>query len=77
MKHLARIPAHWRTFGERHSPLTDSARKGVIALNAILNYCYGIAGAEASIAVLAAGCDPGIRILQPIASVGIRSPTMC
>lgn len=39
-KHLARIPAHWRSFGERHSPLTDSARKGVTPLNAILNYCY-------------------------------------
>ena len=64
VNHLARIPAHWRSFGERHSPFTDSARKGVTPLNAILNYCYGIAGAEASIAVLAAGCDPGVGILH-------------
>ncbi|MBA2684040.1 MAG: CRISPR-associated endonuclease Cas1 [Gemmatimonadaceae bacterium] len=63
-KHVGRIPKHWRTFGERRSPLTDSARKGVTPLNAILNYCYGIAGAEARIAVLAAGCDPGLGILH-------------
>lgn len=63
-KHVARIPEHWRTFGERRSPLTDSARKGVNPLNAILNYCYGIAAAEARIAVLAAGCDPGLGILH-------------
>ena len=63
-KHLARVPTHWRTLGDRHSPLTSSARRGVSPLNAMLNYCYGIAAAEARIACIAAGCDPGLGIVH-------------
>lgn len=59
-----RIPEHWYSFRDRRSPLTDSARRAVSPLNALLNYCYGIAAAEARIAVIAAGCDPGIGVLH-------------
>jgi CRISPR-associated endonuclease Cas1 len=63
-RQLAKIPEHWRTLGDRHSPLTQSARKSVTPLNAMLNYCYGIAAAEARIACIAAGCDPGLGFLH-------------
>ena len=36
----ARVPDHWRTFGQRHSPLTGSPRLAINASNAILNYLY-------------------------------------
>jgi CRISPR-associated endonuclease Cas1 len=63
-KDRSRIPEHWQSFRDRRSPLTDSARRAVSPLNALLNYCYGIAAAEARIAVTAAGCDPGIGVLH-------------
>ena len=34
---LKRIPEHWRTLGDRHSPRSHSAQRGVTPLNAILN----------------------------------------
>lgn len=63
-RQLANIPERWRTLGDRHSPLTLSARKGATPLNAMLNYWYGVAAAEARIACIAAGCDPGLGILH-------------
>jgi CRISPR-associated endonuclease Cas1 len=63
-QHLAKIPEHWRTLGDRHSPLTLSGRKGVTPINSMLNYCYAIAAAEARIACIAAGCDPGLGFLH-------------
>jgi hypothetical protein len=63
-KQLSRIPKHWRTLGDRGSPLTSRPQRAVSPLNAILNYCYGIAAAEARIAVISAGCDPGLGILH-------------
>jgi CRISPR-associated endonuclease Cas1 len=64
LKHLVRIPDHWRTIGDRASPLTSRPQRAVSPLNAMLNYCYGIAAAEARIAVIATGCDPGVGILH-------------
>jgi CRISPR-associated endonuclease Cas1 len=58
------IPTHWRTLGDRHSPLSNGPRRGVTPLNAILNYCYAIAEAEARLALVAAGCDPGLGVLH-------------
>lgn len=57
-----RIPAHWRTFGPRASVLSGSPRLAVNPANAILNYLYAILEAEARIALLAVGCDPGVGI---------------
>ena len=42
----------------------QSGRRGVSPLNAILNYCYSVAAAEARIAVIEAGCDPGLGVLH-------------
>ena len=64
IKDQPKIPEHWGVLGERGSPLTDSARRGVTPLNAMLNYCYAIAAAEARIACIASGCDPGLGILH-------------
>lgn len=57
-----RIPDHWRTFGARASVLTGGPRLAVNPANAMLNYLYAILEAEARIALLAVGCDPGVGI---------------
>jgi CRISPR-associated endonuclease Cas1 len=61
-KDKARMPAHWRTFGSRTSVPTSSPRLAVSPANAILNCLYAILEAEARIALLAVGCDPGVGI---------------
>jgi CRISPR-associated endonuclease Cas1 len=60
----ARIPAHWRSFGHRASLVTGASRKATNPANAILNYLYAIAEAEARLAALAVGCDPGLGIMH-------------
>ncbi len=57
-----RIPDHWRTFGTRTSPLTGSPRTAANPANALLNYLYAILEAEARIAALAIGLDPGMGL---------------
>jgi len=57
-----RVPAHWRTFGTRTSPLTRSPRLAANPANALLNYLYALLEAEARIALLGMGCDPGLGI---------------
>jgi CRISPR/Cas system-associated endonuclease Cas1 len=47
---LARIPAHWLSFGARISPLTGSPRLSVNPPNAMLNYLYAILESEARLA---------------------------
>jgi CRISPR-associated endonuclease Cas1 len=59
-----RVPAHWLTFGQRHSPLTGSPRLAANPANAILNYLYSLLEAEASLACQAVGLDPGIGIFH-------------
>jgi hypothetical protein len=61
-KDAARVPSHWQTFGSRTSVLTSSPRLAVNPANAILNYLYAILEAEARIALLTVGCDPGVGI---------------
>ncbi len=58
----ARVPEHWVTFGQRVSALTGSPRLAVNPANAMLNYLYAILEAEARLALLAVGCDPGVGI---------------
>jgi len=59
-----RIPVHWWAFGRRASLVTGASRKATNPANAILNYLYAIAEAEARIASLAVGCDPGLGIMH-------------
>ena len=57
-----RVPEHWRALGSRHSPQTTSGRRAVNPINAILNYLYALLEAEARIATIAVGVDPGLGI---------------
>lgn len=59
-----RVPAHWRFFGTRASPLTGSPRLAVTPPGAILNYCYTLLESEARLAASALGLDPGIGMLH-------------
>jgi CRISPR-associated endonuclease Cas1 len=59
-----RVPAHWRTFGTRGSPLAAGARRAIGPANAILNYGYAILEAEARIACLTVGLDPGMGVMH-------------
>jgi len=70
-----RVPAHWRRFGARTSLLTASPRLAVNPPNALLNYLYAILEAEARLALLAVGCDPGLGIQH--ADQGSRDSMAC
>jgi CRISPR-associated endonuclease Cas1 len=59
-----RVPAHWRTFGTRKSPVTGSPRLAVNPPNAMLNYLYALLESESRLALAALGLDPGIGVLH-------------
>ena len=61
---LARVPEHWRLFGTRHSPLTNSPRLSVNPPNAMLNYLYALLESESRLAAAALGLDPGLAFLH-------------
>jgi len=63
-KDESRVPAHWRTFGTRVSPLTGSPRLAVNPPNAMLNYLYAVLESESRLAASALGLDPGIGVLH-------------
>jgi CRISPR-associated endonuclease Cas1 len=63
-KDQSRVPAHWRVFGTRVSPLTGSPRLAVNPGNAILNYLYSVLESEARLAAAALGLDPGLGMLH-------------
>jgi len=58
------VPAHWRSFGTRISPLTGSPRLAANPPNAILNYLYAMLESEARLAAAALGLDPGLGVLH-------------
>jgi len=58
------IPDHWRAFGSRQSPLTGSPQRAITPTNTILNFLYGVAAAEMTIALTAAGLDPSFAIFH-------------
>jgi CRISPR-associated endonuclease Cas1 len=58
------VPEHWRTLGSRVSPITDSPRNAASPLNALLNYGYAVLEAEARIALLTIGLDPGLGLFH-------------
>jgi CRISPR-associated endonuclease Cas1 len=63
-KDHSRVPAHWRVFGTRVSPLTGSPRLAVNPPNAILNYLYSFLESESRLAAAALGLDPGMGVLH-------------
>jgi CRISPR associated protein Cas1 len=61
------VPRHWHHYTVRRSPLTRSGhspRNAADPINALLNYGYALAEAEARIAALTVGLDPGLGILH-------------
>jgi CRISPR-associated endonuclease Cas1 len=63
-KEANRTPAHWFTFGPRHSPLTGGPRLSVNPANSLLNYTNAIAESECRLAACICGLDPGIGLLH-------------
>ena len=61
---LPRVPEHWKRFGTRESPLTNSPRLAVNPTNAILSYLYSILESEARLAAAGLGLDPGLGVLH-------------
>ena len=59
-----RVPEHWRTFGTRHSLLSNGPRLACNPPNAILNYLYALLEAEAVLACQAVGLDPVLGIFH-------------
>lgn len=58
------IPEAWRTFGTRSSEITGNPRLATNPANAILNYLYAVLEAEARLACLTVGLDPGLGVLH-------------
>jgi CRISPR-associated endonuclease Cas1 len=61
---LDRVPEHWRTFGKRHSLLSNGPRLACNPPNAILNYLYALLEAETTLACHAVGLDPLLGIFH-------------
>lgn len=61
---VPKVPEHWRRFFRRASPLTGNPRLAADPANAMLNYLYGLLEAEARIASLKVGLDPGLGVLH-------------
>jgi len=61
---LARVPDHWRSFGNRRSPISGTSRKSANPVNAILNYLYTLLESETRLAITALGLDPGFGVLH-------------
>jgi CRISPR-associated protein Cas1 len=60
-----RVPDHWRTFGgARNGLIRDSKRHASNPVNALLNFTYSLAYAEARLACIAAGLDPRLGYLH-------------
>ncbi len=57
-------PEHWRIFGQRSSPISNSPRSAANPANAILNYLYALLEAETRVACLACGLDPGLGVFH-------------
>ena len=63
-REVFRLPAHWRVFGARVSPLTGSPRVAVNPPNAMLNFLYSLLEAESRLAAGAVGLDPQLGVLH-------------
>lgn len=59
---VRRIPEHWRTVGNRHSPLSGGPRLAITPVHAILNYCFALLEFETRLALTALGLDPGLGL---------------
>jgi CRISPR-associated endonuclease Cas1 len=63
-RETARLPEHWRTFGQRASLITGGPRLATNPANATLNYLYALLEAETIFACHTVGLDPGLGIFH-------------
>ena len=63
-KDEGRVPAHWKRFMSRISPITHSPRLATNPANACMNLIHALCEAECRIALIAAGLDPEIGLLH-------------
>jgi CRISPR-associated endonuclease Cas1 len=61
---LGRIPAGWLRCDSRASALTGAPRAATSPVNALRNYLFACLESEASLTLLAHGCDPTIGVLH-------------
>jgi CRISPR-associated protein Cas1 len=59
-----RVPEHWKRFGSRISPLTQSPRLASTPPNALLNFLYSLLESESRLCAAAMGLDPGLGLLH-------------
>ena len=59
-----RVPAHWRTFGGRGSPIANGPRLAATPPNSVLNYLYALLEGEATLAARIVGLDPGLGVMH-------------
>ena len=58
------VPPYWLAVQNRHSPLTDNARRSVHPVNALLNYGCGVLERQCFQALVAAGFDTACGFLH-------------
>jgi len=63
-KDECRVPEHWKRFGSRISPLTQSPRLASTPANALLNLLYSLLESESRLSAVAMGLDPGLGVLH-------------
>jgi CRISPR-associated endonuclease Cas1 len=63
-KDEVRVPAHWKRFMSRISPITHSPRLATNPVNACMNLIHALCEAECRIALIATGLDPEIGLLH-------------
>ena len=59
---LRRIPEHWRTVGNRQSPLSGGPRLAITPVHAILNYAFALLESETRLALTSLGLDAGLAL---------------
>lgn len=59
-----KVPRHWLTFGNRTSGLKGGPRAATTPINAMLNYAYALAEAEAVVAAQAVGMLPDLGVFH-------------
>jgi CRISPR-associated endonuclease Cas1 len=59
---LRRVPEHWRTVGNRQSPLSGGPRLAITPVHAILNYAFALVESETRLALTTLGLDPGLGL---------------
>ena len=63
-KDQPRVAEHWKFFGSRISPLTQSPRLASTPPNTLLNFLYSLLESESRLSAVAMGLDPGLGLLH-------------